>query len=245
MFDPNQPNTGLEFNQSQEAPRTQPETNQSILTQDETPDIKTEPPKQKISFLSLALVALIFITTGIGIYLQLEVNATNQDIEQTQQAINAQAQNIITDDNQEVTLASKKAFLDLKSAERTFFKNVIQDLNQDIISLPEFRTQSFTINNQGQTSLNLVSTANSLSPLQDAAQLLDQLTQRTYFQNVFIPGLTQSLTESGLEQIQFNLQVTHNLDSVSNSTNNSTNDSTNQTDTETEDTTNRPSPIIN
>lgn len=208
---------------------------QESILDDNQPDFKTAPKKQKMSFLSLFILILTIGISVFGIYLRLEINATNTEIENTQTAIQAQAQNIISEDNQEVTLSTKKGFLDLKTSERTFYKNIIQNVNQDIIDSLEFRSQSYTISPQGLISLNIVSTPLSLSPLNEAAQLIERLEQRTYFSNVFIPGITQALTENGLEQIQFNLQLSH-IDSGDSSTN--TEETNNEDDT-------RPSPVLN
>jgi hypothetical protein len=245
MFEPNTPSQPQQTNSLNQ---TTPTTD-SILD-DNTSDIKTTPKKAKISPLSLILITLTLGLTAFGVYLQLEINAANNSIQATQTAIEAQAQNIITEDNQEVTLSTKKVFLDLKSNQRTFFKNIIQDINQDIINTTNFNTQSYSINPQGQISLNLNSTPLNLNPLNQAAILIDKLENRTYFQNVFIPGITQSLTESGLEQVQFNLQLTHNSLSPSNQIppDTSPEDSVPNQEENEEDgdsTTERPSPILN
>ncbi len=221
-------------------PQTQPTPKpaQESILDDNQPDLKTAPKKAKLSPLSVLLIILTLAISAVGIYFQLEINALNQDIEATQTAIEAQAQNIITEDNQEVTLSTKKVFLDLKTSERTFFKNVIQDLNQDIINNSDFRAQSYTITPLGQISLNISSTPLNLNPLNEAARLIENLEQRNYFQNVFIPGITQSLTETGLEQIQFNLQLSHQDSTIADSTDIDTSD-------ENDEETNRPSPILN
>lgn len=232
MFEPNIPSQP-QPDQSTQSLYKQPD---SILN-DNQPDIKLAPKKAKISPLSLILIVLTLALTTFGLYLQLEINATNTEIEATQTAIEAQAQNIISEDNQEVTLTTKKVFLDLKSAERTFFKNIIQDINQDIINDTNFNTQSYSINPQGQISLNINSTPLNINPLNQAAILIDKLENRTYFQNVFIPGITQSLTEAGLEQVQFNLQLSHNF--TENQTENQ------EIQNQAEETPVRPSPILN
>lgn len=217
----------------------------SILSQEEA-NLEAQPStKKKLSLFSVLLLLLIFVATGLGIYLQLSINSLNQDITTTQTAIQAQAQNVISSDNQEVGLQVKKAFLDLKSTERTFFKNVVQDINQDIISNSNFRAQSFTVNGQGQISINLVSTTESINPIQDTSNLIETLKQRSYFSNTFVPGITQSLNENGLAQIQFNLQLSHSLENQS-STQNQPQTSTpetpttDNTETETPSTSERP-----
>lgn len=237
MFEPNLNGNQL-GQQPQTAPKPQPDTRDSILD-DNQPDLKLAPRKKKMSILSLVILILTIGIAAFGVYLRLEISATNTQIESTQTAIEAQAQNLITEDNQEVTLSTKKSFLDLKTSQRTFFKNIIQNVNEDIINTQDFRSQSYTINPQGLISLNVVSTPLNLSPLNEAAQLIERLEQRNYFSNVFIPGITQALTENGLEQIQFNLQLTHTDQTGDLTVTEETEDT--QEDSETS----RPSPILN
>lgn len=238
MFEPNL--NGIQTN----PPQTQAGQNpsQDSILDDNQPDFKIAPPKQKMSILSMLILVLTILVSGAGIYLRFEINTTNSQIESTQTAIEAQAQNIITEDNQEVTLSTKKSFLDLKTSQRTFFKNIIQNVNDDIIDTSEFRSQSYTINPQGLISLNIVSTPLNLSPLNEAAQLIERLEQRNYFSNVFIPGVTQALTENGLEQIQFNLQLTHTDQTGSSNSTPATQEIPQDED---ESDTSRPSPILN
>lgn len=196
--------------------------NQSILEDENQTSDDVNHQKNKLSIGSLFLLILILVSTGLGVYFQLRVNNLNQEIQATQTAIQAQAQNIVSSDNQEVGLQVKNAFLNLKNTERTFFKNILQNLSQDISSNSRFRIQSYTINSQGQVSLNISSTQNSINPIQDTANLIQTLKQRTYFSNIFVPGITQALTENGLSQIQFNLQLNHNLDQSNSNTINNT-----------------------
>ena len=227
MYDNNQFHS--DFNQN---PQTEKPTPKSILEDDfsnqnngfpQNPDELNTYQKTKLPTSSLILLFVTIIATGLGIYLQLSINKINQDITNTQTAIQAQAQNIISADNQEVGLQVKKAFLDLKNAERRFFKDILQSISQDIISNSRFRIQSYSINSQGQISLNIVSTPNSINPIQDTANLIQTLKQRTYFNNAFVPGITQSLNENGLSVVQFNLQVNHNSTQNPNQSSNTTN----------------------
>lgn len=208
----------------------------SILEQ-QTPEVTQAPKQKSLSFLGLLLLVSAIAATAAGIFLQYQISQTNQEITATQQAIESQAQNILSEDNQEVSLSTKKAFLDLKQSERKLFKNVLQDLDQDIIRNQNFNTQSLSINTQGQISANMNSTIQSLEPLRDSSRLLENLTQRSFIETPFIPAITQSLTETGLSQIQFNLQMTHNENAQQSET-------TEETTTPIPESTERPSPII-
>jgi hypothetical protein len=181
---------------------------------------KTQP--QKIThkgggLLSIVLIGVIFFTIGYGAFLQFKKADLKKDITSTKEIIEAQTKNDLPEDNKEVSLQSKKIFVEEKKNQQIFWTNVLVKFNETVLDSSKIETNNFTGNSDGNLSFSARTTRSSLDPYLDTATLIARFKDKPFFREMFIPSISSTVNEQGEEFLSYTVRVNYEKDEVDSS----------------------------
>jgi len=170
------------------------------------PTPKASHYQKKTHLTSLGLIVLI-IVCGFGVQKVYQKNKLTADISKVEQVIEAQKSNTIIQDNQEVSLGLKKAFLDKQKLNQIFWSNVLVRYKDLMKSNKNVSSSSFSGNQQGNLAFSAKTKIESNDPYLDTALLIERFKASNSFDEIFIPSISSTVSESGEETLSYNIRV--------------------------------------
>lgn len=164
--------------------------------------------------LSVVLIVLIVTSLIYGGFLQFKKAELNRSIASTQEIIEAQTSNDLPEDNQEVSLQSKKIFIEEKKAEQIFWTNVYVKFDETVPDNGKIEINNFTGNSDGNISFSAKTTRASIDPYLDTATLIARFKDKPFFSDMFIPAVNSTVNEQGEEFLSYSVRVNYDKDEI-------------------------------
>jgi hypothetical protein len=164
--------------------------------------------------LSVVLVVLILASLIYGGFLQFKKAELKRDIASTQEIIEAQTSNDLPEDNQEVSLQSKKIFIEEKKSEQIFWTNVYVKFDETIPDNGKIELNNFTGSSEGNISFSAKTTRASIDPYLDTATLIARFKDKPFFTDMFIPAVNSTVNEQGEEFLSYTVRVNYQKDEI-------------------------------
>jgi len=161
-----------------------------------------------LSIVSILLLVVFLGMTAFGGYQLYQIKSTENQIELTEQALQeARSANIAATERVNVDFRSR--FLTQKKEDQLFWSNVITNIETSIPDIRRTNVNSINGSENGNVNISFNTTPQSTSPFNDTADLITAFKTKAFFDNVFIPNISSSVTSAGISQLTYNMRLTY------------------------------------
>lgn len=161
--------------------------------------------------LNLASILLLIIFLGITAYggFQLyQIKNTENEIELARSALEDARTASITD-TETISVDFRNRFLTQKKNDQLFWSNIITNIESSVPEIRRTNINSISGSENGNVNISFNTTPQSTSPFRDTADLITAFKSKAFFENVFIPNVSSSVTSAGASQLTYNLRLTY------------------------------------
>jgi hypothetical protein len=160
------------------------------------------------STINILLIILFLIFCSWGGYQLYKIYSLNGQIEQNNTELETLRQSNLTDQT-EVRNSVKANFLAQKKETQIFWTNVLFNIESNIPAPNNIQINSIAGNEEGVVNLSINTTAASSDPFTDTANLITVFKSKPFFDDIFIPSINSSITNSGEGQLTYSLRLNY------------------------------------
>lgn len=177
----------------------------------EAPNTPTPQNTYESKGLNLASIILLIIFVGIigfGGYQIYQTKQTENKIELARQTIEELRTASITE-TESINIDFRNRFLTQKKEDQLFWSNIITNIESSVPEIRRTNINSISGSENGNVNISFNTTPQSTAPFRDTADLITAFKSKAFFQNVFIPNISSSVTSAGVSQLTYNLRLTY------------------------------------
>lgn len=157
---------------------------------------------------TLILIILFLVLTGYGAFQMYQISTVNKQITIAETELQSLKESNIND-NKAVTTQLKGQFLSQKSKDRIFWTNVVYNIDNSLIKGDKINISTISGTENGTVTINANTTAQSLVPFVDTADLITVFKTKPFFENVFVPNINSTVDETGAGQLTYTLRFNY------------------------------------
>ncbi len=156
--------------------------------------------------LDIILIVILIFTIGFGIYSKLQINSTQNKVDNIQSKLDSLRLSLDPDQIQAVKLQTKKAFYDQKTNSRIYFTNFLSRILQINNNQKGNVIKSISFSGSNNFSSNFQTPSQSLNPLLDATIIIKSFADSSNFLKTFTPSINIGKNVFDKIQTQFSIQ---------------------------------------